>query len=377
MPDPSVSLQSLAAVVPEAAYRQEDLYAIFEASAASRRLRERSRLLMQKLLTRPNGIDTRHLAVPKLEEIFDLSAEELNQVFEAQATKLAARAVAEALARAQLTPSELDGLFICTCTGYLCPGLSSFVGEQLGMRANAYLHDLVGMGCGAAVPTWRAADAFARAHPGSRVAVVAVEVCSAAFYLDDDPGVLISASLFGDGAACALLGPADPAPPMLWTTDHFDTEHRPIDRELLRFTNRGGKLRNQLHRSVPERAAEAVHALYERFAAEEGADAAMVLAHPGGRDVVQALQKRLPTHPTLVESLWVLRHGGNLSSPSLLFALGSALSQTDFADRVSLPPSWAATRPPLATTPPAFWLTSFGAGFSAHSFRLQARRGLA
>jgi 3-oxoacyl-[acyl-carrier-protein] synthase III len=34
---------------------------------------------------------------------------------------------------------------------------------------------------------------------------ICVEVSSAAMYLDDDPGVLISACLFGDGAGAAVL----------------------------------------------------------------------------------------------------------------------------------------------------------------------------
>src|SRR5699024_115449 len=126
------------------------------------------------------------------------------------------------------------------------------------LRADAYLMDLVGMGCGAAIPTLRAAHGFAQANPGARIAVVAVEICSAAFYLDDDPGVLISACLFGDGAACAVFGPEAPQDAPAWRLRSFDTIHRPHDRELLRFGNRQGKLRNQLHRSVPQVAAEAV-----------------------------------------------------------------------------------------------------------------------
>ena len=76
--------------------------------------------------------------------------------------------------------------------------------ELTGMRHDVYLADLVGLGCGAAIPMLRAAQGFLAANPQAVVATVAVEICSAAFFADDDPGVLISLCLFGDGAAAAI-----------------------------------------------------------------------------------------------------------------------------------------------------------------------------
>jgi 3-oxoacyl-[acyl-carrier-protein] synthase III len=71
--------------------------------------------------------------------------------------------------------------------------------------------DLVGQGCGAAIPNLRAAGALLRSDDCTKVLSICVEVCSAAFYLDNDPGVLISACLFGDGDGAAVLA-AEPAP---------------------------------------------------------------------------------------------------------------------------------------------------------------------
>ncbi|HEY5079068.1 MAG TPA: 3-oxoacyl-[acyl-carrier-protein] synthase III C-terminal domain-containing protein, partial [Opitutaceae bacterium] len=234
----------------------------------------------------------------------------------------------------------------CTCTGYLCPGLTSYVAEQLGLRPNAVLHDLVGLGCGAAIPTLRAASHLLAAKPDAVVACVAVEVCSAAFYLDDDPGVIISACLFSDGAA-ATVWRSTPGPSRLRAFD-FSSLHLPAERDKLRFEQRGGKLRNLLDRSVPELAAGAVGRLW----AERGPrPVAGVVAHPGGPDVLRAVAPVVAPH-SLGASARVLRDCGNMSSPSVLFALEEALNET---------------------TPGAqgdFWLVSFGAGFSAHSCRI-------
>ena len=97
-------------------------------------------------------------------------------------------------------------MIVTACTGYLCPGLSGYVVERLGLRSNVLGFDLVGRGCAGALPNWQVASALLGAQHCDHVLSVCVEVCSAAMYLDDDPGLLISACLFGAGAAvlCAV-----------------------------------------------------------------------------------------------------------------------------------------------------------------------------
>jgi alkylresorcinol/alkylpyrone synthase len=220
------------------------------------------------------------------------------------------------------------------------------VAELLGLRPNAFLQDLVGLGCGAAIPSLRAAGAILAAQPDATVACIAVEICSAAFYLDDDPGVIISACLFSDGAA-ATIWRATPGPTGLRCFG-FDTVHQPQNRDMLRFEQRDGKLRNLLDRTVPQLAADAVGHLWQSRGPRP---VARVVTHPGGRDVLDALEPVLAPH-SLAASRTVLRDCGNMSSPSVLFALEETL-------RTAVPG-------------PAddFWLVSFGAGFSAHSCRL-------
>jgi alkylresorcinol/alkylpyrone synthase len=247
------------------------------------------------------------------------------------------------LEEAGVTAKELDALFVCTCTGYLCPGVSSHVAEQLGMREDVYLNDVVGLGCGAAVPMLRAAEGFLAANPEATVATVAVEVCSAAFFIDDDPGVLISLCLFGDGAAAALWKGS--GKDGQYRAEGFRTLHRPAEREKIRFVNQDGKLKNKLHRSVPEVAGEAVKGLFEKRLG----DPDQVIAHTGGRDVVDALEEALPGF-ALGETRKVLRDYGNCSSPCVMFALEERMRNDGTDERL--------------------WLTSFGAGFSAHSFEL-------
>jgi alkylresorcinol/alkylpyrone synthase len=339
-------LHALATAVPPAAYSQAACWDIVQRSPVRQRLTKRSRLILHSILAGDHGIATRHFAMPDVDQVFDLTADQLHAAFRTAAPKLAATALAAALARAQILPAQLDALLICTCTGYLCPGLTSYVAEQLGLRPNSFLQDLVGLGCGAAIPTLRAASHLLAAQPDATVACIAVEICSAAFYLDDDPGVIISACLFSDGAA-ATIWRATPGPTALRAFG-FDTLHLPAEREKLRFEQRDGKLRNLLDRSVPTLAAGAVGQLW----AQRGPrPVSRVVTHPGGRDVLEALAPVVAPH-SLDASTRVLRDYGNMSSPSVLFALEETLK----------------TATPTAADGD-FWLVSFGAGFSAHSCR--------
>ncbi|MFP4540279.1 MAG: type III polyketide synthase [Opitutales bacterium] len=359
-------LHSLACAVPPARFRQADIWPRFRALPVSAALRPSSNRLVERLLTHDNGVTHRHFCLPDFENLVEMDAGALNAAFEREAPALAGAALERALEGAGLAPDALDALFVCTCTGYLCPGVSSFVAEAQGMRSNAHLQDIVGMGCGAAIPTLRSAAAFCAQQPGARVAVIAVEVCSAAFFIEDEGDVIISACLFGDGAAALILGGEPPALGAdAWRLHAFDSEHRPEHREILRFVNDAGKLKNRLGRTVPVRAAEAVGSLWQRFEETNGPEVE-VLPHAGGKLILQALRERMGISH-FPESEWALANAGNMSSPSVLFALAGYLHHHAPALPVSVPSAWEAPPRREPAHPGRLWLTSFGAGFSAHA----------
>jgi len=151
----------------------------------------------------------------------------------------------------------------------------------------------------------------------------------------------------GTVPAAATVWRGTPGPDGLKAFE-FNTTHLPAERDKLRFEQRDGKLRNLLHRTVPELAAGAVAQLWRERSARP---VSRVVAHSGGRDVLEALAPVLEPH-SLAASTNILRDYGNMSSPSVLFALAETLKDG----------------PPNGTGD--FWLVSFGAGFSAHSCRI-------
>jgi predicted naringenin-chalcone synthase len=343
-------LSSLATAVPARRYTRAECWDAFATSAWFGRLDERSRTLARLVLTRDNGMESRWLAVDSLAEAFAIDADTLQQRFARHAPRLAASAGRVALQRAALGPADIDAVVVTTCTGYLCPGLTSYVNEQLGLSRHVKAFDLVGQGCAGALPNWQLSGALLDAGHCDHVLSICVEVCSAAMYLDDDPGVLISACLFGDGAGAAVLSRNAPEGRrrVRWTTSVSVTA--PAERDALRFEHRNGLLRNVLTRAVPRLAAEHAEEVLRLALSQAGLSQDSIsgwIVHAGGRDVLLAMQEQLQLDPAALRySRNTLREYGNLSSAFVYFVLDAALSD-------SAAGGW-------------WWLCSFGAGFSCH-----------
>ncbi len=343
-------ISALGTAVPANRYSQRECWDALRIAPQFRALRGPSRVLLERVLTGEHGVRTRHLALERLADAFVIDPDALARRFSQHAPDLATRAARRALDRAGVSPRQIDGLVVSTCTGYLCPGLTSHVGERLGLRGDVLGLDLVGQGCGAALPNLRAAEALLAADRAAHVLCVCVEVCSAALYIDDDPGVLVSACLFGDGAGAALVSKK-------WSGDGRRAEWRdavsltdPAEREALRMETRNGLLRNILSREVPQLAAERANAVLEKLLFKHGMerkDIAAWIWHAGGRTVLERLRKvtGLREQDTR-RSAKLLESFGNLSSPFVLFVLEKALEE----------------RAP----PGAWWMSSFGAGFTCH-----------
>jgi len=348
-------LRGLGTAAPARRYTKAECWTAFERSDWFNRLDPRARKIAEIVLLGDNGIEARRLALDSLDEVFRIDPDTLHARFLEHAPRLAAEAVDKALVDAGIEAADIGGLVISTCTGYLCPGLSGYVAERLGFRRDIQAYDLVGHGCAAALPNWQLAKALLDSGQCRNVVSACVEVSSAAMYLDNDPGVLVSACLFGDGAGAAVLSAQPSSNKRAIECKTFGSLLNPDERKALRFEQRQGMLRNVLTRPVPRLAAEhAERVLHETLTASgiERSQIAAWIWHAGGRDVLQALRKQIDlSENDMRYSADVLREFGNLSSAFVYFVLDAAL-----ADRAR--GGW-------------WWMASFGAGFSAHGTLLE------
>ena len=342
---------------PPSRYTKAQCLVAFEKSAWFARLDGRAHLVARTVLQRDNGIEARRLAVGALDEVFTIDPNTLSHRFLTHAPPLAAQAGERALIKAGLDASQVDAVVVSTCTGYLCPGLSGHVVERLGLRPDVQAFDLVGQGCAAALPNLMLGKALLATGACEHVLSICVEVSSAAMYLDNDPGVLISACLFGDGAGAAVL--ARKAGPSVRGIEWKDSTSliEPGERSALMFEQRDGMLRNILTRAVPALAADYAQRVLGTVLHRAGlnpGDVGTWVMHAGGRDVLLALERRLELGPDALRySRAMLREYGNLSSAFVYYVLEAAL-----ADAAS--PGW-------------WWLSSFGAGFSCHGALLEVQ----
>jgi len=339
------------------AFTQIECWQALQASPPFADLTPRSRAILKTVLNGKNGIATRHLALEPLAEVFELTPDALLERFSRHAPALASEAGQSALGAASISAAEVDGVIVSTCTGYLCPGLTSYVAERLGLRPDLLALDLVGQGCGAALPNLRTASGLVESGRCEHVLCVCVEVCSAAFYIDNDPGVLISACLFGDGAGAAVVSrqARSNGRQVEWKAD--GSVLAPQDRDLLRFETKGGMLRNVLSPAVPQLAARHARSVFRAVTERAKVEPSQIngwILHAGGREVLKALQEEfgLPDY-SVRHSGRILGEFGNISSPFVLFTLKAALEDNAPGG--------------------LWWLASFGAGFSSHGAILEVR----
>jgi predicted naringenin-chalcone synthase len=303
--------------VPERTYSQQELYAFNPF--------ERTPLLDRLFLDSP--IRTRSLFVPPEFHLGGRSAVEANQAWREGALHLGGAALQEALELAGVAPSSLDVIGVTTVTGTTTPGLDVLLAAGHGLRADVQRLHFQNIGCHAAVPLLRSvADHVAR-RPGSLGVAVAVEVCSACLRFDRDPQNLVAASLFADGAAAAVVSTEGDGPRLVDFAAGFDF----ASLELLGFELADQGLRIILDPAVPERVGAAVGPVVDRLLASHGlrrADVPRWAIHPGGSRVLDAAQAALGLSDAAMEpSRRVLADHGNMSSPSVLFALAEALEE--------------------------------------------------
>lgn len=248
-----------------------------------------------------------------------------NAAWLAGARSLAGAALTDALAGAGLAPDGIDLLAVTTVTGYATPGLDLLLARAHGLRSDVSRVHFNNIGCHAAIPLLRVAADHVRARPTETAVAVAVEVCSACFADEPTPENLVALSLFGDGAAAAVVGATGPGPSLVdfasaWDFDHLDA---------LGFGLGANGFRITLDPSIPDVIGDRIGELVTRLLDRNGVarrDVSAWCFHPGGSKILDAVQRRLDLDDAaMVASRRVLRGHGNMSSPSVLFVLAESL----------------------------------------------------
>ena len=345
-----VSIAGLGCALPDYALDQESaLEALREYYEDS--LTPRSEELLETFFRHPS-VRRRHFAIESPEQIFEEDPDARVERFTTRATELAADASRKAMQRAGLDGARPAALVVNTCTGYVCPGLSNYLIEELDLDRDVRAYDLVGSGCGGAVPNVEMAIPRAGEEPSGAVLCVSVEICTATFQMSNDPSLLVSNALFADGAGAAVLRRGAPGLEVVSSR----TLHEPRYREDIRYVYRGGELHNQISATLPAKSGRVVEKLVRELLEREGLDRDDIdhwAMHPGGEKVMDSIQRRLGLEDgDMRPSREVLREHGNLSSATVWFVLRRILDDGMESGDLCL-------------------MVAFGAGLSAHAMLLR------
>ena len=313
------------------------------------RLNSRSLGLIRTCFSHPS-INKRHFAIDDPLELVDEDPDRRIERFTKRSIELSAEAIGSALGRAGVGVKDVSGIVVNTCTGYICPGISTYLIERLGLSRSIRAFDMVGSGCGGAIPNLQAAEALVRT--GGVVVSVSVEICSATLQMDNDLSLILSNALFGDGAAAAVLWDR----PEGWELVASATRYVPEQRETIRYVHKRGQLHNQLSLKLPD--------LVKKAAAEVVADVLEERSltvdnvkhwalHTGGEKIINAVRDEIGIpEERLSATRKVLSEFGNMSSPTVWFVM-------DEIGRNSVAPGdWCI-------------MVAYGAGMSAHAYLLR------
>jgi alkylresorcinol/alkylpyrone synthase len=239
------------------------------------------------------------------------------------------RVVNDALAKARIRPSEVDVVVTISSTGIVTPSLEARVLPSMGFRADTQRVPVFGLGCAGGVSGLALGARLACAQPGAVVLVAAVELCTLAFRLDRATKVdLIAASLFGDGAAAAVVT-TDVSQPALATIVGAAEHQWPKTLDIMGWSTDDIGFGVVLSRSLPSFVTKNYRAVLEAARMRRGvADAPVgsVVCHPGGAKVLDAVEALLGMEKGFLRhERAVLRDFGNMSSPTVFFVLERAM----------------------------------------------------
>jgi predicted naringenin-chalcone synthase len=297
------------------------------------------------------AVDKRYSIMDPIEVFTKTSFEERNAIYVREVIDLGEKVLEKALLKASWKPEDLDFIITVSCTGIMIPSLDAYLINKLHLRQDIVRLPVTEMGCAAGISGIIYANNFLQANPGKRAAVIAVESPTATFQLNDfSMANIVSAAIFGDGAACVLLSSneEDEGPEIIAEEMYhfYDAEH------LMGFKLTNSGLQMILDIDVPETIAAHFPNIINPFLEKnnlniEGID--HLIFHPGGKKIVKTVEGLFSDlGKNIDDTKEVLRLYGNMSSATVLYVLerimDSKPKKGDFGLMLSFGPGFSAQK---------------------------------
>ena len=297
------------------------------------------------------AVDKRYSIMDPIEVFTKTSFEERNDIYVREVIDLGEKVLEKALQKANWNPEDLDFIITVSCTGIMIPSLDAYLINKLKLRQDIVRLPVTEMGCAAGISGIIYAKNFLQANPGKRAAVIAVESPTATFQLNDfSMANIVSAAIFGDGAACVLLSSheADEGPEIIAEEMYhfYDAEH------LMGFKLTNSGLQMILDIDVPETIAAHFPNIINPFLEKNNLNIESIdhlIFHPGGKKIVKTVEGLFSDlGKNIDDTKEVLRLYGNMSSATVLYVLEQIMDSKpkkgDFGLMLSFGPGFSAQK---------------------------------
>ena len=344
----SVKIVSVKKLLPQYSRDTEDILPFLDSWLAGQDERFVKKV---KMIFANAGVDRRY-SIMSPEEVFsDMSFEQRNEIYVREGIKLAGSCLSAALETVAWNPESLDYIITVSCTGIMIPSLDAYLINNLKLRKDIIRLPVTEMGCAAGVSGMIYAKNFLKANPGKRAAVIAYESPTATFQLQDlSMANIVSAAIFGDGAACTLLSSnADDNGPEIVAEEMY---HFHDSEQLMGFRLSNTGLQMVLDIAVPDTIESHFPDLIHPFLHNNNVslgDIKHLVFHPGGKKIVQLVEDLFgKLGKNIDDTKDVLRLYGNMSSATVLYVLERFVEGTakkgDYGLMLSFGPGFSAQR---------------------------------
>jgi alkylresorcinol/alkylpyrone synthase len=283
-----------------------------------------------------SGIQTRYSAIPDYDVNFkqkQLLPSNLNDIFPSINKrmdlffKVAPQMCLEAINNCVINENELQNithLITVSCTGMAAPGLDLIVMEQLNLPINTHRTAVNFMGCYAVFHALKMADAFCKSNPKNKVLIVSVELCTLHFQNTFSMENVAANLLFADGAAACIVSNENTFENAIELNSFFSQVLFNGKNDMAWHISDSGFLMT-LSAFIPQLIESGIGNLLEGILLEAKLNKAAIqnwAIHPGGRKIVETIQKELNlTNENVAASFNILKNYGNMSSATILFVL--------------------------------------------------------
>lgn len=247
-----------------------------------------------------------------------------SQRYAAEAPALARASSQAALDRSGVAAGEITHLVTVTCTGFDAPGIDIALIDELSLPRTTQRVQVGFMGCHGAINGLRTAAGLIAAHPGARVLLCSVELCSLHYQYGYDADRIVSGALFADGSGAMVLTAAAGGSPVA-RLDATGSYLVPASREAMtwRIGNHGYEM--TLSASVPGLIETELKAFLSAWLADQGEAIETIggwAVHPGGSRILSAVETALALPAdALAVPRRVLAEHGNMSSSTMVMIL--------------------------------------------------------